>query len=457
MNKKKTLKKKVASTLLSFSMENDDVVISKKANPNKPILLMQEKTASYSLQDLKKENMFKTTVVAGVSLDSQDSQDLSIEEIKKIKSSRLKKRNGENKDLKIQQEQEDLEEIFEDYRGEKLVFGENAVKEATRINKEALEEGFNEILLESSDEDLIDWEENVIKKGLRGNSFQKSQINQDFSIPGSRQFISFQEFMKNCKLDLEKEYKDYHESSNELQELKKTLKSCKEFLQEQSIKIKKSGQDYDYYQEFQVYLTEFVEFLDKKEPLISLLEAEFYQILDKREKNHEKQLFNTLDSLLAKLSRAKSYSFPFIKSENVSDMEIDGVDDQTRLIKRKLEGFFSDCKDFSIEYTKEKIEDWKNKYSQDYSNCYGTLAVPGMFEVHVRHELCLWDPLSVSIYKKLRLRLALILKILNFINCYQTMVMNQSQFYLSILLKNSFYLNSRIFCSIIISFKRIRL
>lgn len=62
-------------------------------------------------------------------------------------------------------------------------------------------------------------------------------------------------------------------------------------------------------------------------------------------------------------------------------------------IEQKVERFF-DGSQYPVSLVKGKMQDWRVNYSQDYENCYGTLCIPGLFELYIRHELILWDPLN---------------------------------------------------------------
>ena len=183
-------KKKQPVGLLSFDQEdNDSISFSKKANPIKPILLNKEKVVNYSLSDLQKlskdskvikeslkEMQISDKEIAQAEIAQEAQQEISLQEIQKIKNTR--KRNQEFNYLKIEPEEE---EIFEDYNAQKLPFGKRAVEQVQKLARESLMEDFEQAIKESSDEDMLDWEEDMIRKGTKDVQVELGKLNNDFS------------------------------------------------------------------------------------------------------------------------------------------------------------------------------------------------------------------------------------------------------------------------------------
>lgn len=44
---------------------------------------------------------------------------------------------------------------------------------------------------------------------------------------------------------------------------------------------------------------------------------------------------------------------------------------------------------------KSKFDLWKKDFTEDYSNAYGDLSLPSVFEFYVRHEILLWESFEV--------------------------------------------------------------
>ena len=125
------------------------------------------------------------------------------------------------------------------------------------------------------------------------------------------------------------------------------------------------------------------------------LELEFYSYLQKL--SGKENVFKELDLLFSKISKGKYYL------NHELDESLGGITNQNEIyqvkeaIERNLNGFFDGLDEtFTFpSYLKGKFENWKDDYPRDYANCYGTLCITEIFEVYVRHELCMWDPLNV--------------------------------------------------------------
>lgn len=101
-----------------------------------------------------------------------------------------------------------------------------------------------------------------------------------------------------------------------------------------------------------------------------------------------KELLSTLLSELSDWNGAAHATVALrpVDSEDILDDEVDLEDSQSH--------FFDDIEDAhsSIIALKQTFESWTARFPTDYENCYGTLSLPGVFDIHVRMELLLWDP-----------------------------------------------------------------
>lgn len=71
-------------------------------------------------------------------------------------------------------------------------------------------------------------------------------------------------------------------------------------------------------------------------------------------------------------------------------------------LREDLAAVFSDVKadDFRDPNrgVRERFEDWRTRFGEDYANAYGGLALVGVWEFWARVEMALWNPFEVRFF-----------------------------------------------------------
>ncbi|KAI9137793.1 hypothetical protein BKA69DRAFT_864394 [Paraphysoderma sedebokerense] len=159
-------------------------------------------------------------------------------------------------------------------------------------------------------------------------------------------------------------------SRREIQELQKALETLESDLQIASDR-------YDYFQQLKTFMFDFVEFMDEKFPEIESLEQRWNEILKDR----------VDQSVSIRLET-------FLLSDNITLPESTERQSKIDEVKREINAVFEDVdEEFqNPNIISKRFETWKSKFRVEYVDAFGSLSLPGVFEIHVRKELLDWDP-----------------------------------------------------------------
>jgi len=356
---------------------------------------------------------------------------------------------------KKENEDDDDEEVFEDYENNRILFGSNAVKEQeAKRKKEMKVDLINAQENESEEEDkdeLNKWESELIKQGRaapeimkvakKKSEMAKNQIPENCDIP------SLDEVMRSFAASLYQMELKHSEDVNEEAYLVKEIDKSKKNTENLQSDLQLSSDKYTYFQELRNYIIDLAEFLDEKFKDFNKISDDYLNLKKEKELFISNRIQSDLNDcfydfvtgwnglvfdsegnniykydleqkenreMLRKLrtknqidkknkSKNNNKTIPniediegYISNDDFDDKDQEVYDTKKAEILQKYYEFFSDTnenfKDLNI--VKKNFEDWKEKYAKEYNQGFGGLSMPGVFELFVKYELFLWEPLE---------------------------------------------------------------
>ncbi|CAG8448617.1 2100_t:CDS:10 [Ambispora leptoticha] len=336
------------------------------------------------------------------------------------------KKHPESRLVREEDEIGDTDEELEQYVDEKVALGRKAKKEE-RLKKKA---GIKQMITEAEgeeDEELLQWENEAIKKGA--NLASRSSIKTiskpkpitAASIPINLPIPSFSEVESRLAQELNNLQDLYKNHQMELTQLKRDFHNDMEASERYGSELQRAKKQYTYFQELKTFVEDLVEFLDAKFPILEENENAFLSCLSeatdmiiKRRLQEDSDdlafIFGkTDDTHIYRQQLRENRIRTLVKNKGQADIaEEEGLstDDELEetekneilskigLISEQHTELFSDVRDEfkSISLIKSKFEEWKSEYREEYLKAYGGLSLPGVFEFYIRYELLLWDP-----------------------------------------------------------------
>eukprot|EP00833_Pecoramyces_ruminatium_P001528 jgi/Orpsp1_1/1175560/evm.model.c7180000054353.2 len=362
----------------------------------------------------------------------------------------------EMEDKKENEDDED-EEVFEDYENNRILFGSNAVKEQEEKRKKEMKiDIINAQENESEEEDkdeLNKWESELIKQGRaapeimkvakKKSEMAKNQIPEICDIP------SLDEVMRDFAASLYHLELKHSEDINEEAYLTEEIDKSKKNTENLQSDLKLSSNKYTYFQELRNYIIDLAEFLDEKFKDFNKINDDYLNLKKEKELFISNRIQSDLNDcfydfvtgwngLVFDSEGNNIYKYDVDQKENreilrkmrtktqsnknksknnnnnksispnlneiegyISNDDFDEKDQEVFDIKKaeilqKYYEFFSDTnndfKDLNI--IKKNFENWKEKYPKEYNQGFGGLSMPGVFELFMKYELLLWEPLE---------------------------------------------------------------
>ncbi|KAI8921588.1 nineteen complex-related protein 2-domain-containing protein [Entophlyctis helioformis] len=315
-------------------------------------------------------------------------------------------RYGESRLVTEDQEIEG-EEAYDDYQGDKIVFGASAVVEAKAKSKKLMADDLRLAMDDDdADEEVLGWEMQQIAKGRRGDlelavngmgglrqpvpavsgTIQPiPQITPIPSVPDIAAALDAAVFNLDtlCK-----------EHELHLNALRSDVETASVDIEKMSLEVVSAGQRYEYFQKLDVFVGNLDEFLDVKMGLLEELERDLAYHEKRTAAETASARFAHLGSLFA--------SFAGVGYRAVEDEAEDGavaapersidqiMTDHSRLFDDVDEQFRS------LSAVKQQFQMWKQAYPTDYDNAYGALSLAAAFDLHVRCEMFQWRPLQAA-------------------------------------------------------------
>jgi hypothetical protein len=371
---------------------------------------------SKTLEELKKEQVYtrKAPKVSEHEVLGRDPLIPDQEAIERAKKERHKKRLLEGKQVEefipltvtksaetesrlIRDDQVD-EEDFDDYKGNSIAFGEDAVKLAKE--KDRLEKID---LLTIRDDDMPDdeevkkWELQRIHDGQRSNleialqqehTLSAAPMMEEVPIPEMYDLPSIEEVISGMSLAVENLSFTVDQHKHRLSSLDYEMEESHKALDRLESAVKRHSKKYDYFQDLNMYINDLVEFFDVKEVVLKQLEDAYLGRLIHAFQSHWKANFDHLD-VCASYFHAPFQPDPILVSDEVYTQE--SLQEQSQKLFEDASKHFK-----KISMVKEKFETWKVEYYREYEQAYGEASIPTVFDMYVRFELLDWDPLNSS-------------------------------------------------------------
>jgi len=273
--------------------------------------------------------------------------------------------------------------------------------------------------------------------------WQKNQIPEICEIP------SLDEVMRDFAASLYHIELNHSENVNEEAYLVEEIDKSKKNTENLQSDLKLSSDKYTYFQELRNYIIDLAEFLDEKFKEFNKINEDYLNLKKEKELFISNRIQSNLNdcfhdfvtgwnglvfdkegnniykydldqkenrTMLRKLrtktqinknienkNKNKNKSIPdindiegYISNDDFDKKDQEVYDTKKDEILKKYNDFFSDTnenfKDLSI--IKKNFEDWKEKYPKEYNQGFGGLSMPGVFELFVKYELLLWEPLE---------------------------------------------------------------
>ncbi|CAG8441783.1 1445_t:CDS:10 [Ambispora gerdemannii] len=337
------------------------------------------------------------------------------------------KKNPESRLVREEDEIGDTDEELEQYVDEKVALSKKAKKEE-RLKKKA---GIKQMIIDAEgeeDEELLQWENEAIKKGANLASrsstrpIKKPKPLTTASIPINLPIPSFLEVESRLTQELDNLRDLYKNHQMELMQLKRDFHDNVETSENYVSELQRAKKQYTYFQELKTFIEDLVEFLDTK-----------FSILEENEEAFLSCLFEATDIIIKRRLQEDSDDLAFlfgktddtqiyrqqvreirkrtlVKNMSIEEEEGLSTDDELLetekneilskigLISEQHTELFNDVREEfkSISLIKSKFEEWKSEYREEYLKAYGGLSLPGVFEFYIRYELLLWDPFKAQ-------------------------------------------------------------
>ncbi|KAK5828448.1 nineteen complex-related protein 2-domain-containing protein [Linnemannia elongata] len=357
-------------------------------------------------------------------------------------------------------EMDDGEADLEKVLGDKLALGQRAQRQAEKSRRAARKEMIEDIDADEEDEEETrEWEMQQIRNaGVINRETGKKNaavpVHRTISIPTVTQVPNIAEVKKRLQDRLSS-------LKNQLSEHQAQLKHV--HLEEAEINIRtvesgeamsKASARYTFFQELRSYCRNLAAFFEEKYPDLEAIEKEFRTMLsertllvlerrrldlrddlvefanvvdDENKSNVKQPIAQEVDEFgrsigvdplaaqkrrKAERERRKAQRKQLHAADGKDVETYDGLstDDELgsgdarelgdavmELEDRRLNLFKEVGPEFnSLEAVKRHFQAWKAEYPSDYNKAYGGLLLPLVFDLFVRQEICLWNPIRVK-------------------------------------------------------------
>ncbi|KAI8913640.1 hypothetical protein EDD86DRAFT_245253 [Gorgonomyces haynaldii] len=360
--------------LLSFDDEPTESFTIKKKRNDTVLQFVEQEKLRHDLNELKRN---QRTIHSKSTFPTQ-------KEIDQIKQKRQQRLNADLIPLqnKIQQydesrlvkEEQTEMEFFEDYNQDMIVFGPESTKRVKDLERLEMETAFEQPI----DESDAYWE---LQKLKSGNQKYKPEIVIETTIlpiPEKADLLNVDQLCDSIELLFQDMKSQQLQNLKHEQDLKQEIASYQRNLVDMESQLNGLSARYDYYQEFQMFVSNFSDFVESKNLEMVSVEKEYIdaRVSQVMRSQAEKRLF--LDELYLKWT-GKDQRQP--------------LPDQTEIMESDV---FEDADESfgKLSNVKQKFEEWKFKQEKDYRQAYGALSLKDIFDIFVRKELLFWDPFA---------------------------------------------------------------
>ncbi|KAF9097404.1 hypothetical protein BGX23_008964 [Mortierella sp. AD031] len=357
-------------------------------------------------------------------------------------------------------EMDDGEADLEKVLGDKLALGQRAQRQAEKNRRAARKEMIDDMDVDEEDEEETrEWEMQQIRNAgvvnrEAGKKKAAATVHKTVAIPTVTQVPNIAEVKKRLQNRLNDLKSQLSEHQAQLKQIHLEEAEINIRTVESGEAMTKASSRYTFFQELRSYCRNLAAFFEEKYPDLEAIENEFRTMLSERTiLVVERRRMDLRDDLVEFANVVDEESKPSVK--NPIAQEVDefgrsiGVDPKAAQKRRKAErerrkaqrkrlqeadskeidtyeGLSTDDElgggdarelgdavmeledrrqnlfkevgtEFSsLEAVKRHFQAWKTGYPSDYNKAYGGLLLPLVFDLFVRQETCLWNPIRVK-------------------------------------------------------------
>ncbi|KAI8902715.1 hypothetical protein BC833DRAFT_572187 [Globomyces pollinis-pini] len=419
----KIVKKKLVKTIVhNYDEEPETMVFTKKLARAVDIKLVKQAPTEIQYDQQLLEQLRKEQLKKPVQIQVEDSMDIDppidIKEAlipnqndidlakKRREQLRLKKEVSTEQDYisvnqtvsKISNESRlavdedmDIEEAFDDYKGDSIVFGERAVREATEALKQERKDLIANQLIDEDDDEILDWQLQKMNQGkkstmdiaLSNRSSTRKPKTVGVPIPAPCTLTSV-EVMANLDTAIHNLTVLITEHESQIVSTETSRTESRKSIAQFKAAVNMTSTRYDYFQSLESYIVDLCELLDEKEPLIEELEDGYLNVMMAQTIEDSERRYKLLDKCSENCFRETVHPQPLkeVDARPESELEID-----------RLACFEDASKHFkNLRYVKEKFELWKSQYPREYDQGYGAMSLASVFDLYIRFEIVQWNP-----------------------------------------------------------------
>ncbi|KAJ3170405.1 hypothetical protein HDU87_008799 [Geranomyces variabilis] len=298
------------------------------------------------------------------------------------------------------------EESFADYKRDRLAFGSAAVKEeeARRLKEFAgnLVQAQNEIHVE---EEVGLWEREQMQKAKKHAPINKAvepkaKGPKATKIPNAVPILPLADVISRLASTLTELQISHRARDEQLAHVRAELARSTAASTALADDLRRSGERHDFFHELRTYVGDLAEFLDVKFVELEEIEAECRAVAAARLRTATEQRRVALDHWFGTFME---WSPPPSTAMEVDDSiplmtEADMADTTARAHSRLAHMFHDAGAEFrSLRMIRQRFDTWGAKFPKDYADAFGSLSIPGIFELFVRHEMAAWEPANSPI------------------------------------------------------------
>jgi hypothetical protein len=298
------------------------------------------------------------------------------------------------------------EQTFDDYN-DQILFGPDAIKNATRLKMKEIEEAQNEMndFRNGTEEE---WELQMIHRGIDERHLADDEVIKPVVI--ENELVPMPNLIESVNMDdiLDKlnqtvmEFTNHNENNKEqLNYAANDVSLTKDTISKLVDDIKQSSLRYEFFQNLKVFCTDFQDFLEVKFPIVERMELDVTKISIDSANERWRIKWNVLDTHFLQFmgipmtfendDYISNYNAN-ISSISNSDMDLDKPTLTATELKNSINDIFEDV---SNEYkdlakVKQNFEAWKTIYTTEYNQSYASLTLNGAFAIYIRTELIEW-------------------------------------------------------------------
>ncbi|KAI9021094.1 hypothetical protein DFJ74DRAFT_671796 [Hyaloraphidium curvatum] len=291
------------------------------------------------------------------------------------------------------------EEEFEDYSGDRIAFGAKTAKQRKTERRREIEATLLARDQSESDEDLEEVNgEHGAQTGIFGLSAPPLLDNgraEDSAMPSGAVLASMGAVNARLNGLLLGNDEILAALRQKTTELSLELAAAEGASGGLSRDMESSGDRYNFFQDLRMYVNSLADFFDEKLPQLIALEDEHEAYVAKLVAQRKEARYASVDADY-EIITGFAPRRPSVEQE-LEARDPDGTTIE-RLEKSHRHLFDDSLESYSqLQSIRDTLISWKMRFPGDYERAFGSLSVPGAFELAVRHELFGWFPFQALV------------------------------------------------------------